>query len=302
MNIFFDNLLQKTKQFASYSLLATLPLAASIAKADKITMENVGFATPESAEYFAAEDVYLINNINGSPFAKDDNGFISKVSPEGKIIELKWIDGAQPDIALDAPKGMSIIGNKLYVADIDQIRIFDVTTGKALKSIEVEGASFLNGVTAAQGDAVYVSDTGLAPGFTGSLTDAIYKIDADGSIETLVKDPKMGRPNGVLYAHNVLHAVYFSEAKMSRINADGSTQTLPAPPAARLDGFVELNDGGFAISSWQTSSVYRYRKGRYSMIIEGLTSPADMGMDSKRNRLLIPLFKENKLVILPLGN
>jgi hypothetical protein len=58
--------------------------------AERIIVEDVGFATPESVEYYAAEDVYLVTNINGSPFAVDDNGFISKISPDGKVLDLKW--------------------------------------------------------------------------------------------------------------------------------------------------------------------------------------------------------------------
>jgi hypothetical protein len=51
------------------------------------------FRRPESVEYYAAEDVYLVTNINGSPDLADDNGFISKISPEGELLELKWLDG-----------------------------------------------------------------------------------------------------------------------------------------------------------------------------------------------------------------
>ena len=39
------------------------------AAGERIVVENVGLATPESVEYYAAEDVYLVTNINGSPFA-----------------------------------------------------------------------------------------------------------------------------------------------------------------------------------------------------------------------------------------
>ena len=58
-------------------------------------------------------------NINGSPFDKDDNGFISKISPDGEVFELKRLDGAAANIALNAPKGMQIIGNRLLIADFD---------------------------------------------------------------------------------------------------------------------------------------------------------------------------------------
>ena len=59
---------------------------------DGFRLEDVGFDTPESVFYDAEADVYLIANINGSPSAKDGNGFISRVSPVGDLIDLKWID------------------------------------------------------------------------------------------------------------------------------------------------------------------------------------------------------------------
>lgn len=295
------------KSFQSFkkTLLALIAASCSmtaIANEDKsqIIVSDVGFSTPESVEYYADKDLYLVNNINGSPFAEDDNGFISKLSPEGNVIDLKWIDGANENIALDAPKGMTIIGNKLFVADITQIRVFELPSGKQLPSIKVQGSSFLNGVTAGNGDFIYVTDTGMKPGFASSGTDAVYKIWADGKVETILKDAKMGRPNGILNDNGEIYVVFFSSAKMLKIDDKGNITEMPEPLAARLDGLVKLNNGGIAMSSWESSSIDVFKDGEYETIAEYLNSPADMDVDTKRNRLLIPLFNENKVIILPL--
>src|SRR5262249_57870813 len=71
----------------------------------RIIVKDVGLATPESILYDAAADLYLVSNINGGPAEVDDNGFISRVTPDGKVAALKWIDGAKPDVKLHAPKG-----------------------------------------------------------------------------------------------------------------------------------------------------------------------------------------------------
>ena len=68
-----------------------------------------GFSTPESVLHDDRSDVYLVSNVNGSPTDKDDNGFISRITPEGEIENLKWIDGALGDVTLHAPKGMAIV-------------------------------------------------------------------------------------------------------------------------------------------------------------------------------------------------
>ena len=58
---------------------------------------------PESVVYASKQDVLFVSNIDGKPDQKDQNGFISKVSPtNGSIIELDWIKG------LNTPKGMAI--------------------------------------------------------------------------------------------------------------------------------------------------------------------------------------------------
>ncbi len=249
---------------------------------------------------YPAKDLYLVTNINGSPFETDDNGFISKLSPDGKVIDLKWIDGSSDKVQLHAPKGMTIIGNKLFVADITQLRVFELPSGKQLPSINVEGSSFLNGITAGNGDYVYVTDTGMKPGFEASGTDAIYKVWANGKVETILKDPNMGRPNGILNDNGDIYVVFFSTAKMIKMDDKGNITEMPKPFGARLDGLVKLKDGSLAMSSWESSSIDVYKNGEYETIAEFLNSPADMDVDTKRNRLLIPLFNEDKVLILPL--
>ena len=70
-------------------------------------------------------------NINGAAAEKDGNGFISRVSPQGVVLDLKWIDGASPGVTLHAPKGMAIVADTLFVTDIDCIRRFHRVTGRA---------------------------------------------------------------------------------------------------------------------------------------------------------------------------
>src|SRR5437764_1461290 len=50
--------------------------------ATKLTVVE-GFLTPESVLHDPVQDIYFVSNINGSPTAKDNNGFISRVRPDG---------------------------------------------------------------------------------------------------------------------------------------------------------------------------------------------------------------------------
>lgn len=294
-------------------VLLTLPLASHAADPAPaapslpapIVVADAGLATPESVLHDTADDVYLVSNINGAPLDADDNGFISRISPEGKVVDLKWIDGASEKVTLSAPKGMAIVKDTLYVTDITAIRMFDRKTGEPKGEIPVEGASFLNDLAAAPDGTVLVSDSGLKAGekgFEPSGTDAIYKIGADNKAVKIAGADAVKNPNGLWTDGKEIVAVAFSpEKKTNRLDMSGKLISTAPFPANNLDGVEKLNDGSFAISSWETSAVYREAKpGEAAVLVAEVTSPADIGYDAGRNRILIPVFMQNKLVIQPL--
>ena len=69
------------------------------------------FQTPESVLYDPVADVYLVSNINGDPTAKDNNGFISRIGPDGTVMAAKWIAGGQGDVTLDWGDGSDTTTN-----------------------------------------------------------------------------------------------------------------------------------------------------------------------------------------------
>jgi sugar lactone lactonase YvrE len=285
----------------------TPPPAAAPAQppADKavpgpIVIKDIGLQTPESIQYEPTSDVYLVSNINGNPLDKDDNGFISKLSPEGKVLELKWIDGASKDVELNAPKGIGFSAGKLFVADIDVIRTFDLATGKPLAQIKVPNASFLNDVTVAPDGTVYVSDTGLKAGKDGlepAKKDAIYKVSSDGKLSTLIKGEQLSQPNG-LFADATGLWVATWQGKLYHVTADGKQEAAISAPGTQLDGLLRTADGQTIVSSWEKSMVYLgTADGQFSPLMADLKSPADIGYDTQRNQVLVPLFMDNAIQI-----
>jgi sugar lactone lactonase YvrE len=271
---------------------------------EPIFIDAIGLATPESIEYYADEDVYLVTNINGNPLEADGNGFISKIGPDGKVIDLRWIDGARSGIRINAPKGAAINGNILYVADLDEVHLFDLPSGRQLTSVKINGSTFLNGITPGDGDTVYVTDSGLKAGeggFMPSGSDAIYQISASGKYRAILKDKGMGRPNGIVSNQGKLTIVTFGSGSIFTIDEAGRLAELTAPPNGGLDGLLSLDDGSYVLSSWEGSAIYRLNPaGSYEVLANALDAPADIGYDDKRKRILVPLFKQNRLAILPL--
>jgi hypothetical protein len=298
---------------ASLALAAACAPPASDGEAEEATgaaglvvVADVGFLTPESVLHDSAADVYLVTNINGSPLATDDNGFISRVTPDGSVQALKWIDGAAEHVRLDAPKGMGIRGDSLFVADITALRIFHRVSGEPMGSWPVSDATFLNDVAVGPDGTIYVTDTGLRAGADGAFaesgTDALYRFGSDGTPEQLTGGTTLGRPNGIAVGPERIALVSFGSGAVFLIDPEtGRTSGLPSPPSGQLDGVVFTETGAMLISSWEGQAVYRMMAGgQYEVMVDSVEAPADIGYDARRRRLLIPLFTANRVEVHPL--
>jgi hypothetical protein len=262
-----------------------------------IRVDGVGFSTPESVLHDEAADLYLVSNINGSPTDKDGNGFISRVASDGSLEALKWIDGEAPGVTLHAPKGMAIANGNLYVADIDCLRSFDQVSGEPTGEICVDGATFLNDVAAALDGSILFTDSGLDPSFSPSGTDAVYRLDG-GEVLTVLANPDLGAPNGIVDTNDGILVVTFMSGEVFRIRPSVAPTPIAGPSEMQLDGIVVLPNDRVFMSSWGDSCVHELTaSGEAQCIISDVAAPADIGADAGRNRVLIPLFNDNAVLI-----
>ena len=254
---------------------------------------NQGLQTPESVLWDPQQDVYFVSNVNGDPLAEDGNGFISRVNPDTLKIELKWVDGSKQGSHLDAPKGMAIVGDELWVADINQVKKFDRRSGAPKGNVASPGAAFLNDL-ASDGTTAYVSDTGMGKG-----TDAVWQIRGNEPVK-IASGTDLKEPNGLDIVNGRVWVVTYSGNELYDIES-GKKANVARLPSGTLDGLVHLPDGTFLVASWDSSSVYRGpAAGPFNAVITGVKSPADIGYDSKRRRVLVPHFMENRVTIHPL--
>lgn len=255
--------------------------------------EVKGLKTPESFIADPSTGNYFISNINsGGPNGKDDDGFITKLDKDGKIIALTFIDGKNKEITLNAPKGLDIIGNVLYVTDIDFVRGFDKETGKLLHDIDFKpfNASSLNDLTHDSVGNLYVS---------GWFGNVIFKIDTKNNhkVSVIAKGNSLGAPNG-LNIHpktNKLITVTWESGKVQEIDSSGSIKILIEDKRFKnLDGIDFDNNGNMFVSSFTGGEVYKITPDlKIEIFLKGLTSPADINIDRKNNLLLIPSFEGN---------
>lgn len=289
------------------SLLAVLPLllhacggepaqeADTVPTGPPVVIEvtDVGFSVPESMLHDGVADVYLVSNINGSALEADGNGFISRVAPSGEVLELKWIDGETEGVTLNGPKGMAIVGDLLYVVDITCIRLFHRVSGDPAGEMCWDDVTFLNDVDADADGNLYTTDTGLNTG-----SDAVYRVTPEGDRSVVIAGAELGGPNGVVADDRGVFVVTFGSGEIFRVTPEGERVDLAPPSEMGLDGLVSLDDRGFLFSSWGDAAVYWVdSEGQLSTLLEGIPSPADMGYDAERNRVLVPVFRENRLVI-----
>jgi hypothetical protein len=259
------------------------------AEGTALIIEGVGLKTPESVLYDRSADVYLVSNVSGGSGDVDGDAFISMISPEGEVIDLKWIDSASDDVTLNAPKGMGIFGDELFVADIDTLRIFNRQSGVPIENVLIEGASFINDVAVDGGGNVFVSD---------SAENAIYKVAIDRTYEKIAEGDALASPNGVAVAGGSVWVASWDSPKVYRLDSQGSPTDELETPTAELDGLIILENGDFIVSSWEGGALYRaVAQGAFELLFSDLDEPADLGFDSSRNRVLIPLFKSDKIIV-----
>jgi len=255
--------------------------------------------TPESVLHDTADDLYLVSNVQGAPAQADGKGFISQLRPDGSVKALRFIDGESPGVELDAPKGMAIVNDVLYVADITHVRKFDRRTGKPLGSIHIAGSSFLNDVAVGPSGELFVSDSGLSEALNDSGTDAIYRIDRADRVTELARGTHLHHPNGLCATAEGVWVASFGSGELYLLDTNGQRVTTLKPPKGSLDGVVVLNDELW-VSSWEAAAVYQRSGAGFVERFGSLAAPADIGIDAKRKRILVPQFNDDVVVILPL--
>jgi hypothetical protein len=245
----------------------------------KIWQTDTLLKVPESVYFDGINKVLYISNIDGAPDGKDGKGSIGKVGLDGKIIKVDWVTG------LNAPKGMGVYQNKLYVADLDAVGIIDLKAGKLLKRILVNGAIFLNDITIDKKGIVYVSDT---------RNKKVFRIANETA--TIFLD-NLQAPNGLLINNNDLYVL--DNGSMLKVEKDKSLTKIADGMNAQTDGIENVKGKDFIVSCWPGVIYYINADGTKEELLD--TTPqksntADIGYDAKTRMLYVPTFFKNSIV------
>ncbi|HEX2677361.1 MAG TPA: hypothetical protein VHM19_11990, partial [Polyangiales bacterium] len=181
----------------------------------------------------------------------------------------------------------------------DTVRKFDASTGAPKGEIKIKGATFLNDISAAADGTIYVTDSGLKMGASGlesNGSDAVYAITKDKA-KALIQSKDLKGPNGVLADDSGIWVVTFGANELYNVKSGKKTDVRTLPKGG-LDGIVKTSDGKLLVSSWEGKQVFRGTPTEdFTPIVSDAESPADIGYDAKRNRVLIPQFTQNAIQI-----
>jgi sugar lactone lactonase YvrE len=290
----------RQEMLAAYAPRPDAAAARVPAAPDKLG-ETPSMKTPESARYDADLDVFFVSNINGNPSQHDGNGFIAVVRADSISVVKVLVEGGKNGVALDAPKGLAIVGDTLWVTDINHLRAFNKRTGAKVADIDLSSqrAVFLNDLTVGGDGLVYATDTGILFDDKGGVShpgvDQIFKIE--GRKATSLRPDSLNSPNGITWdATNgrFLLAPFGGMAVQTWSPADKSTHTLATGPG-QYDGIEVLSDGRVLVSSWADSAVHVVRNGTLSTLVANVAGPPDFGVDTKRGVLALPRFNDGKV-------
>lgn len=253
-----------------------------------------GLKAPESAYYDADSGFLFLSQIGeGGGKAKDGDGWISKLTTDGKMVENKWVTG------LNAPKGVRGHGGKLYVSDIDRIVEIDIAAAKISRVIEVPEAVFLNDVATGVDGTVYVSDMAASK---------IYQY-RDGKVSVFAEGEELEHPNGVLVDGDSLviggWGTGFSQedfstkalGRLQKINLKTKEiTTITAEPTGHLDGIEADGKGGYIVTDWLNGKLFRInRRGKARLLMNFPQGSADHAYLVDQGLIILPEMLEGKL-------
>ncbi len=241
------------------------------------------FRVPECVIYDKDNDVVYVSNMNDNPREKDGNGFISRLSTSGEILDLKWVE------EMSSPKGLGIYEGKLYVSDVDEVIVIDISKGEIVERIDIEGAKMINDISIDSQGNLYVSD---------SDNNNIFLI-SNGMVRNWLAEG-LNAPNGVLVDGERLLLASMGSEDFAAIDLATKELTVLTEAISKGDGIARVNiPGHFLVTDWFGQVFMIYPDGSKVILLdtrEAEIGAADIDFIPEKNLLLVPTFAKHHVV------
>ncbi|TJZ62313.1 ATP-binding protein [Sphingobacterium olei] len=245
---------------------------------DKLWESTDQLPVPESVLFVPEKKELYVSLIDGEGTTKDGKGGVAILNLDGSLKHADWITG------LNAPKGLALYRDLLYIADISSVVVVDVVSGNIVNEIEIAEATFLNDVTVDKNGVVYVSDT---------RQNKIFQIK--GSRYTLYMED-VPSVNGLKFVNDHLYALAGPE--LWKIDANKNKTVLATGFEKGGDGLEPVGNGDFLVTCWSGIIYYVRADGSFQKMldVQGSMNTADLGYNPSEQILYIPTFNSNSVV------
>jgi len=231
--------------------------------------------SPESVIPNSDSSFLYVSNVNGDATDKDANGYISKVSFDGKIIEKKWATG------FNAPKGLALKDSVLYVSDIDQLVLIDTQSGNILSKVDVAGAKFLNDVAKVD-DVILISD---------SATATIHQF-IDNKVSVWMQDEKLAGVNGIQQENKHVLITTMQSGTLYQSTLSNKELIKIADGMQNADGIGLLGNNSYLISSWKGKLFHVKKDASVKVILDTEADGSNMNDFLLFNNQLLNTFQD----------
>ena len=267
--------------FLSHFLCAQNAKVYLDSKIEALWKTAAEFKTPESVYYCKKQKAIFVSNINGNPLEKDNNGFISKLTPDGNIIKLQWVKG------LHAPKGIGVYKERIFVTDIDRIAEIDIQAEKIIRFYDVPGAKFLNDIVIDNMGRIYISDM---------QSNVIYRL-YNGVVTKWISSGNFNRPNGLCIMNGFL--LIGTQDKIVKANLIDRVQSDYILNTGGIDGLICFENSKIIFSDW-SGNLYIAGLGKETQKLLDTTplkiNAADIGFDYEKKIIFVPTFYDNRVM------
>ena len=258
-----------------------------------------GFRNPECVAVDPQTGwAYVTNTDAASPETVNDldaRGFVSRLSPGGEGVELRWVDSS-PAMPLNSPKGACVLGGELYFNDITELKRCRIDPRGPVRVVATFPPDASLNDAATDGRYVYVSDTARGK---------VFRVDPATGREAPIQAPPaingLTFRGGRLFGVNVVR----DDSDLWLLDADGLL-----PPrrlgvlagAVGLDGVEPLADGQFLITDVWGHRVYVVDPAaapgsQVRTLAVPADYPADLAIDRRRGLVYVPLFFRNEVKV-----
>lgn len=248
------------------------------------------FLTPESVLYDPDREVLYVSSFdNRYGQSPEFTGYISKVSLDGVIEELKWVAD------LNAPTGLGLYDDKLYTTERGVLTEIDIETGTILKRYPIPDSEFLNDLVIDSQGSIYMSDTRPS----SHLDSRIYRFK-DGEASVWLNGDDISRANGLYIHGDELLVGNSGDGMLKAVSLkDKSVRSIVCLGAGIVDGIRVDDAGNYIVSHWEGQTYLVSPQGEVVEVLDTMAAgvnSADFEYIRSANLLVIPTFLDNRVV------